>query len=132
MSKVSIDNLSDEIRDILEEYGDNIELAMKDTIKKAGKEAAKELRATSPSRTGRYARSWTSTTTLDSSAKTEVVVHNAKEYRLAHLLEHGHAMVTRGGRTVGRVQAFPHIAKVEEKVTSELEKKIESIIRRGQ
>ena len=132
--KVSIDNVADAITDILDEYSGNIELAMKDTIKKAGKEAAKELRATSPKRPGggSYAKGWTSKVTLDSSAKTEVVVHNKTEYRLAHLLENGHAMVTKGGRTVGFVQGQPHIKKVEEKATAELEAKITEIIRRGQ
>ena len=130
--KVSIDNVADAITDILDEYSGNIELAMKDTIKKEGKEAVKELRATSPHRTGKYAKGWTSKVTLDSSAKTEVVVHNKTEYRLAHLLENGHAMVTKGGRTVGFVQGQPHIKKVEEKATAELEAKITEIIRRGQ
>ena len=130
--KVSIDNVADAITDILDEYSGNIELAMKDTIKKEGKEAAKELRATSPHRTGDYSKGWTSKVTLDSSAKTEVVVHNKTEYRLAHLLENGHYQVTKGGRTVGWTEGKKHILPVEEKATAELEAKITEIIRRGQ
>ena len=63
--KVSIDKVADAITDILDEYSGNIELAMKDTIKKEGKEAAKELRATSPHRTGDYAKGWTTKVTLE-------------------------------------------------------------------
>ena len=130
-STVKIDSLASAVDDILKDYGDNVGLALKETIKKAGKDAAKELRATSPKRTGKYAKGWSTTTTVDSSAKTEVVVHNKKEYQLAHLLEHGHAQVTKGGRTVGFVKGQPHIAQVEERVTKELETSIESILRRG-
>lgn len=130
--KTTADKLAVALQDILDEYSDHIELAMKESIKKAGKEAAKELRATSPKRTGKYAKGWTSKAVIDSSAKTEVVVHNAKAYQLAHLLENGHAQVTKGGRTVGWTDGIKHIQPVEEKVTEQLERQIETIIRRGQ
>lgn len=47
-------------------------------------------------------------------------------YRLAHLLEYGHA--TANG---GRARAFPHIKKNEEQANERLEKEIKDIIRKG-
>ena len=119
------------LEEILDEYGDNINLAMKEMIKKEGKEGAKTLRTTSPKRSGKYQKGWTSTTQTESSAKIQVVIHNKNAYQLAHLLEFGHAKVTRGGRTIGRTDAIPHIKKVEDEVSRRLENEIEEIIRRG-
>lgn len=47
-------------------------------------------------------------------------------YRLAHLLEYGHAL-----RNGERTRAFPHIKKNEERAAERLEKEIKEVIRRG-
>ena len=62
----------------------------------------RQLKATSPKRTGKYAKSWTK-----KKRGRKIIVHN-KEYQLTQLLEKGHAK--RGG---GRVAARVHIAPVE-------------------
>ena len=55
--------------------------------------------------------------------KISVVVHN-REYRLTHLLEHGHK-----ARDGSRAKAIPHIAPVEEWAVSEAMKAIEKAVK---
>ena len=85
---------------------------------------AKQLRQTSPKRTGKYAKSW-GVTREDSSfgENAKYIIHNKKHYRVAHLLEHGHVMAN-GKRT----KAIPHIKPVEEQVIREYEKKVREAI----
>ena len=79
-----------------------MEHALEDTKKELAGTAVKQLKSTSPRRTGRYASGWTK----KKRGKT-IIVHN-RSYQLTHLLEKGHAK--RGG---GRVAARVHIAPVE-------------------
>ena len=85
---------------------------------------AKQLRQTSPKRTGKYAKSW-GVTREDSSfgENAKYIIHNKKHYRVAHLLEHGHVMAN-GKRT----KAIPHIKPVEEQGIREYEKKFKNVV----
>ena len=96
------------------------------TRKKAADTVKKEISATAPVGTGKYAKSWATKTTAENSHALEITVHSRNRYQLAHLLEHGHAK--RGG---GRVAARPHIAAAEEHGIEELEREIERSIRNG-
>ena len=120
--RVRIDQLADEIMKGLKEYADLATDEMKAAVKEAGKLAKEEIAETAPKDTGKYAKSWTSKVTAESSDNIKVTVYSPKKYQLAHLLEHGHAK--RGG---GRTKARPHIAPAEEKA----EKKLEEDIRRA-
>lgn len=119
MSKVAITGLSDAMTDILSDYGVTVNGKIKTSVDEVSKNCVKELKATSPKRTGNYAKGWTRKKEVDSSNKSAYVVHNSKHYRLTHLLEKGHAK-RGGGRTKPRV----HIAPAEEKAISEIEKRI--------
>ncbi|MBG9567564.1 HK97 gp10 family phage protein [Brevibacillus agri] len=90
---------------------DEIEIATDEVTK----EAVKELQQTSPKLTGDYAKGWTRR-----KGDKGIVVYNKTDYRLTHLLEHGHAKA--GG---GRVAARPHIRQVEEKAVREFVRRIE-------
>lgn len=125
-SKVSIGNFSAEIMRQLDEYKDLTTDGVKAAVKKAGTTVRKEIKATAPSDTGAYAKSWSVKTTRETSNALEVTVHSRNRYQLAHLLEFGHA--TRNG---GRVPAQPHIAAAEEVGIKELETEIERCIRNG-
>lgn len=125
-SKVSIGNFSAEILRQLDEYKDLTTDGVKAAVKKAGITVRKEIKATAPSNTGAYAKSWSVKTTRETSNALEVTVHSRNRYQLAHLLEFGHA--TRNG---GRVPAQPHIAATEEVGIKELETEIERCIRNG-
>ncbi len=119
MTKVDIEHLSDEVMKGLKEYAKLSTDSMKAAVKKAGNEVKSDISQNAPKRTGRYAKSWTLKKTRETSDSLELVVHSPTRYRIAHLLEFGHAK--RGG---GRVSGKPHIKPAEEKAIENLEKEI--------
>ncbi len=119
----SIDNLADEIMKGLTEYADLADTEMKKAVRKTATAVKKEISANAPKRTGKYAKSWTSKKTKETSHSLEMTVHSKNRYQLAHLLEKGHAK--RGG---GRVSGTPHIAPAEECGVQLLEKLIEEAL----
>ena len=97
--------------------------AVEDGIEKIVREAAKELRQTSPEKTGKYRKSWR-VNVEKSRGLTEVTAYaSGKSYRLTHLLENGH--VSRDGTT--RVRAIPHIAPVNEAAQEKAEKLLQEV-----
>ena len=119
--KVSVDGLVDAVMEGLEEYNKLATDKVKAAVKKAGTTVRKEISSTAPRKSGRYAGSWRSKTTAESSTSMQVTVYSPSRYMLAHLLEHGHAL-----RNGGRARAFPHIAPAEEagekQLTSDIER----------
>jgi hypothetical protein len=104
MSKV----LSKEIAKILDAYGKEVDDALKRASVTTADEIKETLRATSPKKTGRYAKGWEVTSRAGPLGGKIWIIHNPSRYRLTHLLERGHAL--KGG---GRTRAFPHIKKAE-------------------
>lgn len=125
-SRVSIGDMASAINKQLEEYARLTTEGMKTAVTKAGNTVRSEIKETAPVRTGAYSKSWAVKKTAESTNSLEVTVHSRNRYRLAHLLEFGHAR--RGG---GRVAAQPHIADAEKKGIEELEQEIERCIRNG-
>lgn len=109
--KVSISNVSDAISQILTDYIGLAPAAFEEAGKAAAKATIKKLKATSPSKSGEYAKGWKSQTTKTRTGAS-TVIYQGKKPGLPHLLEYGHPLV-RGGRTVGQAKAFPHIADAE-------------------
>ena len=118
--KVSVDGLADAVMEGLEEYNKLATDKVKAAVKKAGTTVRKEISSTAPRRSGKYADSWRTKTTAESSTSMQVTVYSPSRYMLAHLLEHGHAL-----RNGGRARAFPHIAPVEEAGEKQLTQDIE-------
>ena len=116
----SIDDMADEIMKGLQEYSELADTAMKKSVRKTATSVKKEISANAPKRTGKYAKSWTTKKVKENSHSLEITVHSKDRYRIAHLLEKGHAK--RGG---GRVAAIPHIAPAEENGADLLESLIE-------
>ena len=113
------------IGEYLEAYTKEITNEVRDAAIRVGEEAAGELKASGPKKTGKYAKFW-KIKVVEGEGTINVTVHNSKYYRLTHLLENGH--VNRdGSRTRGR----PHIKPVEEKVKEEYLKAVEEAIRKG-
>ena len=54
-----IDNLAQEIMEGLKEYADLASDDVKKAVRKAGNEVRKEISASAPADTGKYAKSWT-------------------------------------------------------------------------
>ena len=124
--RVSVDQLASAVMRELEDYADTTTDGVKSAVKKAADTVKKEISATAPVRSGKYAKSWRTKTTKESSSSLEVTVYSPTRYMLAHLLEHGHAK--RGG---GRVAARPHIAAAEQDGIEELEEEIGRALRHG-
>ena len=119
MANTKIDNLANEIMEGLKEYADLASDDVKKAVRKAGNTVRKEIAASAPIDTGKYAKSWSVKKTKETSNSLEVTVHSKNRYQLAHLPEHGHAK--RGG---GRVAARPHIAQTEQSAVETLESEI--------
>lgn len=96
---------------------------LKTITTKAAAVGVKELKTTSPKRSGFYREHWTRKTTVNKSDRTGIVIHNKARYNITHLLEDGHEGVAHGMR-YGRVRAIPHIKKAEDKVVDYIEKEI--------
>ncbi len=105
---VAVDGLADAVVQELEEYSKLTTETMKKAVDRAGKTVRDGIRGSAPVRTGKYARSWISRKTGETSTTLHVTVYSPSRYMLAHLLEHGHAK-----RNGGRVRAIPHIAPAE-------------------
>ena len=118
--KVSIDQLAEAVNEQLQEYNKLSAEVVKTAVTKAGNAVKKDVGANAPRKTGRYAKSWRTKKTKETSTELQVTVYSPTRYMLAHLLEHGHAK--RGG---GRVRAIPHIAPAEEAAEETLRKDIE-------
>lgn len=114
-----IDNLANEIMEGLKEYADLASDDVKKAVRKAGNTVRKEISENAPKDTGAYAKSWSVKKTKETSNSLEVTVYSKNRYKLAHLLEHGHAK--RGG---GRVAARPHIAQAEQSAVETLDSEI--------
>lgn len=133
MSKVNIDKLADEVMHTLHAYQDVTQEILDEAVNSTAKKTVAKLKQTSPSRSGTYAKSWASKkdTTLSGRWKSSRVVYvKDPHYRLAHLLEKGHALV-RGGRKVGSSPAITHIAPAEEFAAEMLMDEIVSRIERN-
>lgn len=117
---VPIDRLHDELKAILEEYGDDVAEGTAEAVREISKKGAKAVRAGARGSfggTGRYASGWTFEIE-ESRLSTTGTIYNRRP-GLPHLLENGHAK--RGG---GRVAGRAHIAPVEAELIQEIEKAI--------
>ena len=127
MANVSVDQLAAEIAKGLADYSQDVVEKVNASSEAVGKAAVKRLKQTSPKRYGKYAKSWTMKTEPEVGQPHKRIVHvKAPHYRLAHLLEYGHAKV--GG---GRVEGRPHIGPAEEEVIREFTREVEEAIRNG-
>ena len=136
--RIKPEQLADTIKKELDDLAEDTTDTVKKVVQAAADTAVKDLKATSPKRTGKYAKSWTQKKIKDTSSGKEIIVHarkyqlthliivHARKYQLTHLLENGHAK--RGG---GRVAARVHIKPVEEKVSEKLEQDIKRKIESG-
>ena len=124
--KIKIEELADAVAEQLEEYSKLSAEVVKTAVTKAGNSVKKDIGANAPVKTGKYAKSWRTKKTKETSTQLEVTVYSPTRYMLAHLLEHGHAK-----RNGGRVRAIPHIAPAEEAAEQQLMTDIERGLKSG-
>ena len=115
------------VNNILKEFKDEAMDALNESIEETSKESVKKLKATSPKNKGKYARGWRADIRW-ARLGTSATIYNVN-YRLPHLLEHGHATRNGNGRVYPDTPAHPHIAKVEEGIGEEILKKLEKKVR---
>ena len=127
---VSAIQLESAINEVLKEYGNDVYNVLSDAVEEVAEEATNKLKAVdhfAPGRepSGKYSASWTHEKMRSGRLATREVVHNLEPFRLTHLLEKGH--VSRNGtqRIFGTVQAYPHIAPVNDWANQELPKAVE-------
>lgn len=119
--KVPIDKLQQAVREILDEYGDNIRSDLQEAVKKVTKAGVTAVKGESRAKfggTGKYAKGWTSTMETGRISAQGTIYNNIPG--LPHLLENGHAK--RGG---GRVPGRAHIAPVENQIVEQFQKEVE-------
>lgn len=113
------DQLAAAINGILTEYAEDVNLTLKDAVKKVTKEGAKALKKESAAKfgNGEYAKGWTSTYESDR-LSSQGTIYNTKP-GLPHLLENGH-MLRNGKFWHGK----PHISTIEQQIEEEFEKEV--------
>ena len=120
-------NIEQDLREILDEYSEDVTEAVGKAIKKVANESVKKLKQTSPRRPGGgdYAAGWKKTIETGGLVIEATVHGGPKTYPLAHLLENGHAK--RGG---GRTMPIVHIKPVEDWAIEEVQKTIKEEVER--
>ena len=119
---ISADKLTAEIMRQMKEYTEEAKKTTQKVAKSVSGKAVKKLRENSPKSEngGTYAKNWTKTTD-----KYGITIYNkSPTYRLTHLLEKGHQL-RRGGRKIGKVQAYPHIEGIEQEGIKEYLEELE-------
>lgn len=122
--KIEISELGKAIQQVVEEYSEEAQKVVEETLPKVGKDAVKELKKRSPKKTGKYAKGWKSKVEKDRLGS-KVVVYNKTSYQLTHLLEKGHA-----NRNGGRTNGNPHIKPTEDKAVENALKQIKEGLER--
>ena len=133
--RISPVQFEDAVMDILDQYGlacaDVLERVLDDATVSAVLELQSVRHFAPGGRTAdNYAPSWTYENRKVNRFRTEATVYNSEHYRLTHLLEFGH-IGKNGKRTdaTWSVQAYPHIApvndKVQEEIVTEFRKRVE-------
>lgn len=116
-------DLTSQISDIFDEYDRTMKRKVNNSVDVVGKEAVNQLKANSPKKSGDYARGWKLKRERGRNGINDVVIHNATDWHLTHLLENGHVVRNKKG-TYGRAPAHKHIKPVEEYFNSEVVEEI--------
>lgn len=122
--KVTIDNLTDAINDILSEYQGEIYENLDQITKEIGQKGVEALKNTSKStfEGKKYASGWAMQLERNR-LYTTVIIYNKKQAGLAHLLENGHVKANGTGR-YGFWDGKQHILPVEEQLVDEYESEV--------
>lgn len=124
---MEVDGLVTAISSSLSAYSQDVADAVSEIAREKAKKAESRLRAESPVRSGKYARSWRGGENNRWTGRARTyIVRSLSRYQLTHLLERGHAK-RGGGRTAPRV----HIRPVEEAICTEFAQAVEEAIRNG-
>lgn len=123
------EDLSKAVAAVLSEYEESVVETVQRVTNELAKDGLSKVKAASPvsgksPKSSAYRSGWSKkviTNRLGASA----IIYNGKYPGLVHLLEKGHAL-----RNGGRSRAQPHVAPVQEWMSTELQKRIEEAIQR--
>ena len=129
-------SVSDQITQLMEQYGKEFAAEVNRAIDEVAKESVQKLKATSPQGPEGYANNWRKRKQASrrSTGIATTTVHNGGDtYRLTHLLENSHVIRNKKG-TYGRTSPghgqHIHIAPVEEWANEEVIKRIKEALSR--
>jgi len=125
MSKyVSANDFSGAVTTLIKDWSIEVVEQTKEAVVEVATEARNDLKVEGAfqNRSGKYRKGWR-VTFNEMRYGIEATVHN-KVYQLTHLLESGHAKFLWGRATGEEVQAFPHIANVNDEAQRKLEEEI--------
>lgn len=127
--KITANNIAKEMMKTLEDFAG----ATTDTVRESVREVTKEARTIVKQNANSYG--WDDyTKSIDqkventSTGAVGVVFVRDPDYRRAHLLEHGHAVI-RGGKRVGQARPFPHFEQGQEHIEHELIQRVKEKMR---
>lgn len=123
MAKVTVDNLSAAVKEVVEKYGEEVNQNVDKATKEAARKGVQALKSQSARFGSGYAGGWKA----EYESKrygTLATIWNARVPGLPHLLEYGHA--TRNG---GRVAGQEHIAPVEEQLVETFTQEMEAALK---
>ena len=107
-----------QMEDILDEVKKSCKGVLETQSLAVAKETVTKIRNASPRLTGSYARGW-----RVSKRGGDLVVHNATDYQLTHLLENSR-VIANGSGTYGRTTPIKHIEPAEQWASDELPRRI--------
>ena len=118
-----------EIKDILNEYSEDIQELITSAAESVAKRGANKLKHTSPKRTGKYAKGW-KVKTKKGKGFVSSTIYNSTNWQLTHLLEKPHVIRNKSG-SYGISKPKVHIFPVEQSCILEYEREVEDIIKYG-
>lgn len=114
-----------DINDILNDYSIEIQEGITNAAIEIAEKGVKELKATSPKRTGKYSKGWRINKEFGR-RYIHTTIYNATNWQLTHLLEKSHLL--RNGK---KSKPIVHIEPVEQKCIREFQEDVEHIIKNG-
>lgn len=115
-------SVADQMADILDVVSKNCKGALETGSMSVANETVQRLKNTSPKNTGDYTKGW-KVSRKKIKGSSVIVVHNATDYQLTHLLENGHLIKNAKGE-YGRTRPIKHIAPAAEWAADELPRKV--------
>lgn len=114
-------DITAQIVTFLMQYTNDVRDSVDKAVETCGKAMTKEIRETSPKRTGEYKKGWRCELKSEGRGKKTARAYNKDRFQLTHLLENRHRK--RGHK--GWKEPHPHIGPAAEKWTAKFEQQCE-------